>query len=350
MAKKVPFPLLLTDNQLKKLGKGKTIHIDKDQLQGGPHTLLVSKRKHNRMSKNKGKNMGCRCQLEEGEGILDKRTPGVYPPKVRNMLKKIGNDPITSLYVVTTPLGNTQIINYLTLGAFEEAIKNSPYDKMVHLSLLINETYTFQKESVINLTKDDRRTEDGAQWKVVPLPTTQKEEPTIEPAKKQKPVPKIIQVPKNAPKLPRVRDQPVVAKPPTDKYGQPITNTNTKTKVNKLQAIATKGKGFGTTINEFIDKGHQLMGDPDFTDYDVVTNNCQRFVTSCLKANGLLTHDLSKFINQDVQSIYDQLPWYSKAVTDFATDLEARLDRLIEGEGLDNIDLKTSRPRRRKQK
>lgn len=90
-----------------------------------------------------------------GKGL--KRKAGVYPPAVRNMLKSIGNETITSLKVVRTPLSKYLrfLLNVLTLNAFERALRESPYDSMFHLALFINDKYTTDKQSVVNLTKSN---------------------------------------------------------------------------------------------------------------------------------------------------------------------------------------------------
>lgn len=91
--------------------------------------------------------------------------------------------------------------------------------------------------------------------------------------------------------------------------------------------------GFNLTINEMLEKTRNAMGDKAFSSYEVVKNNCQRFVSSVLTANGLMTPELDKFINQDVLSVINELPGVYPIVN-IITDLAARFNRLIEGEGL----------------
>jgi Glu-tRNA(Gln) amidotransferase subunit E-like FAD-binding protein len=91
------------------------------------------------------------------------------------------------------------------------------------------------------------------------------------------------------------------------------------------------------TIGEFIDNTRKYMGDAKFSNYNAATNNCQVFITAALQANGLLTNStnkISQFINQDAESIFKQLPQYVSNITNVITDIGARANRLIQGEGI----------------
>lgn len=68
--------------------------------------------------------------------------------------------------------------------------------------------------------------------------------------------------------------------------------------------------------------------------YDGQTNNCQVFLINVLKANGLLTPEAQRFISQDIVELFSHLPATTPTIMNFVTDLGARWDRLIEGEGL----------------
>jgi len=57
-----------------------------------------------------------------------------------------------------------------------------------------------------------------------------------------------------------------------------------------------------TTIGELFEKLRKQMG-PNWTEYDVIKNNCQNFVTAILKALDLDTPENLKFVNQDVESV-----------------------------------------------
>ncbi len=71
------------------------------------------------------------------------------------------------------------------------------------------------------------------------------------------------------------------------------------------------------TVGEYIGKGIAKMGKTEFVRYDAIKNNCQRFQTELLQANGLMTAEADKFINQDVrQLLSDPAYGFSKVITD----------------------------------
>jgi len=60
-----------------------------------------------------------------------------YPPKVRNILSKYGNNTITSMVIGRTPVPSilTSALSLASGGAFGKNLKNSPYDTLFHLFL-----------------------------------------------------------------------------------------------------------------------------------------------------------------------------------------------------------------------
>ena len=86
------------------------------------------------------------------------------------------------------------------------------------------------------------------------------------------------------------------------------------------------------TIGEMIQKTKERMGKEAYTSYSV-RNNCQQFLLNVLSANGLMTADARKFIEQDVEKILQDLPAYSEVVANFFTKAQAVGNRLLEGEG-----------------
>lgn len=87
------------------------------------------------------------------------------------------------------------------------------------------------------------------------------------------------------------------------------------------------------TIGELIDKTKQYMGDQKFTDYDPIRNNCQVFVDSVLSANGLNSPQLKQFVLQDAVKIFEKTPSLTGKFAQFVTDIGARVNRLVQGEG-----------------
>lgn len=89
---------------------------------------------------------------------------------------------------------------------------------------------------------------------------------------------------------------------------------------------------FSKTIQEVIDTTKKEMGPYRFSHYDVVTENCQKFVEAVLSSNGLLTPPLKQFVSQDVSSVIASYPGTDKVIGKF-TEWSARLNRLVQGEG-----------------
>lgn len=83
-----------------------------------------------------------------------KRKSGLLPPPVRKILQTIGETQIESVVIVKTPIESMvkTLMNVISLGAFEKAVKDAQYDSMLHLALFINGKYTLDKQAVIKLT------------------------------------------------------------------------------------------------------------------------------------------------------------------------------------------------------
>lgn len=79
------------------------------------------------------------------------RDPGVLPKAAGDLLDKVGDDIITSVEVVRVPVEKyaTALMEGVSLGKFNNAMKESPYDTLFHLSLVLNDRYVLQKCEVI---------------------------------------------------------------------------------------------------------------------------------------------------------------------------------------------------------
>ena len=200
---------------------------------------------------------------DEG-GYLEslKRKSGLLPPSVRKMLEKIGNEKITKLKIVRTPLNTftRSLLNLVSLGAYEKAVRDSPYDSMFHLALRINDKYTTDKQEVIKL------------------------------------------------------------------------NTTNPIKSNSETLDISVNKD--VSINELFENGRKQMGDDAFTNYDPRQNNCQDFLLGLLKGSSLLTDEVSKFIKQDAEVVFKNIPSISEKISRFLTDVGAVAERVVEGEGV----------------
>jgi len=87
------------------------------------------------------------------------------------------------------------------------------------------------------------------------------------------------------------------------------------------------------TFREMMDKAQQSQG-IDFFKYDAFRNNCQVFLMTILRANGLMTPQIQAFILQDVGSILKELPAHTSPFANLTTNLAAVADRVLQGNGL----------------
>jgi hypothetical protein len=87
------------------------------------------------------------------------------------------------------------------------------------------------------------------------------------------------------------------------------------------------------TINELLEKTRKKMGDSAFTSYSARRNNCQDFVQAVLSANGLSSPIYTKFIKQDTESVFENLPSYAEKLSDFVTGAQRVVERVVQGEG-----------------
>jgi hypothetical protein len=105
------------------------------------------------------------------------------------------------------------------------------------------------------------------------------------------------------------------------KESQPLTGNDNHMKVTGIPQVLS--------LNTLMQNTREFMG-KDFFPYSASTNNCQRFVTSVLKANQLLTPEYSKFINQDAEELFRGASKL-KSIADKVTNLGAKVDIIRRG-------------------
>ena len=97
-----------------------------------------------------------------GVGIVDNIKAVVYgrkdlPPKVRDIMDKMGSKEITKIQIGRTPLPSltSTFVNIITLGAFKKVMKEKPFDDLYHLFLLLTfsdgDRLLVEKNQVINM-------------------------------------------------------------------------------------------------------------------------------------------------------------------------------------------------------
>ena len=195
----------------------------------------------------------------DGNGLL-LRDPGKLPPSARKQLEQVGNEKVTKIVAVRTPLSSTTkaFLNIISLGQFEK-ISKKYFDDLFHLAFWINDKYNLEKNEVISFG-------------------------TKNPIK---------------------------------------SNSETQTiTVNK-----------SLTFNELMENTRKYMGDNNFTSYNAEKNNCQNFLLGILNGNGLGTDAEKKWIKQDTEQVFKEVPTFAKVLGNLATTAGAVVDRLVQGEG-----------------
>lgn len=83
----------------------------------------------------------------------------------------------------------------------------------------------------------------------------------------------------------------------------------------------------------FLNKAEALRPNGEFFRYDPFANNCQDFVATLLRANGIYTPHASQFVKQNIDSLLSKLPGYTHAIARGITDLGAIVNVAQEGAG-----------------
>jgi len=110
-----------------------------------------------------------------------------------------------------------------------------------------------------------------------------------------------------------------------------ISNEFSLSKDSEYMEVDLEGETI--TLDEMMNKTKSFMGDFNYFDYDAFKNNCQVFIDSVLKSNGLLTQNYHKFLFQDLQQLHQELPSYIAPVAKFITRLGSIVSRLRGGKG-----------------
>jgi len=83
------------------------------------------------------------------------------------------------------------------------------------------------------------------------------------------------------------------------------------------------------TFNDLLNNARKIQGSNYFK-YNATSNNCQDFLIAVLKGSSMLTDNLSKFIKQDVKSIFKTLP-ITKKIINTLTNLGGTIDIVKKG-------------------
>lgn len=89
----------------------------------------------------------------------------------------------------------------------------------------------------------------------------------------------------------------------------------------------------GVTLDTLLETTRKMLGDHDFYQYSIDNNNCQKFIYSILKANGLNNPVIDKFILQDAKELTSSLPGWAVGAFQGATDLAGKIQQVVTGQG-----------------
>ena len=94
--------------------------------------------------------------LKTAKVLTTKREAGLLPKAVVDVIEAMEAEGVVieRMMVVRTPVQEYvgRLMNVITIGKYSDAIAQSPYDGMFHLSLLINGRYKLEKNEVITLS------------------------------------------------------------------------------------------------------------------------------------------------------------------------------------------------------
>lgn len=208
-----------------------------------------------------------------------------YPPKVRETLAKYGNGLIQKMTVRRIPIEGyvEKAMSFMSRGQWETMKQKLNYDKIFHLQLIAF-------VSVLS--------EEGVPNQLVPF---------------------LIE-----------KNEVIVVAPLTGESTAKVDMNNPNAETIDVPMSSA------ISLQQLMDKAQQMVG-PSFFTYDAFTNNCQIFINNILNANGLNNTDIRNFIMQDTAQIVQELPKYVKPVSRIITNIAGIADRIIQGEGQDEL-------------
>jgi len=89
----------------------------------------------------------------------------------------------------------------------------------------------------------------------------------------------------------------------------------------------------GLTTLSMLERTRKAIGNDNLFIFSAQHRNCQDFVAHMLKANGMGSADVLKFVKQDADSLFKDTGFLRK-IANISTDLASRIDVLKEGGGV----------------
>ena len=117
-----------------------------------------------------------------------------------------------------------------------------------------------------------------------------------------------------------------------------ITERNQRVVLKEISGISAKDVTIiktNITLNKLFDNAIKMDG-KNIWRYDPISNNCQKYITTLLKASNLFNEDLNKFINQNVLNL---LPSTSKKIASTTTDVASIFENIFRGGSDDKLNM-----------
>jgi hypothetical protein len=90
----------------------------------------------------------------DGDGLLDMESllPNL-PRKIQNLYKKVKNDKVVELEIFRRPVGKAieKALDAFSGNAVDKFFKNTKYDQLFHLGLIVNKKYLYHKQENFTL-------------------------------------------------------------------------------------------------------------------------------------------------------------------------------------------------------
>lgn len=249
-AKKAKLEQTLKSNKKQKAIKGGRINIKKTFNKLGDKIENVAEK-----------------AIDYGKAVIYGRED--YPPKVREILKRFGNNYAKSITIKRKPVEAvlTGALSFFSLGKFGKRLERN-FDELFHLFVEI----VLDNDSVILLEKNE----------VINIEIS------------------------------------------------PKARSDTESKI--VQSAIPH-----LTINEMLANTENYMGKRNFFGYSAKDNNCQDWIVSFFKANGIGDESDITFIKQDTKQLFKDLPSLRK-LTNTITTIGARANVLTSGKGINTIE------------
>jgi hypothetical protein len=83
---------------------------------------------------------------QQGDGIL-LREAGKFPPADRKLIEEVGGEKVEKLTLFRYPISLSKFAKFIG------ALKNTPYDDLIHIGVVINGKYLTEKDAVLNFER-----------------------------------------------------------------------------------------------------------------------------------------------------------------------------------------------------